>query len=409
MSILFSAFNHAFKYPAPVTLRYSWSFGSALGFFFVLQVMSGLLVAFFFKPDAFLAFDSVVYIINDVYNGFILKYIHLNAVSFIFILMYAHILRGLFHYSFLNFPAMWISGMLLFVFSVITAFLGYVLPWGQMSFWAATVISNLVTVFPFVGEDILKFILGWFSVSSATLNRFFVLHFICAVFIVGLIYVHIIILHNLGSSNPTSISRGEYERGPFFYLFMVKDIFFFFCLLVIFFYVIFLLPNLLNHPDNFNPANPMVTPTHIVPEWYFLPFYAVLRSIPSKVYGFITMAAFLGVFFVLPLFIRFRAREHFWMAKLFSRYVFLKTISVVIILGYLGSAPAEEPFIGFAQFFVGFFFFIFFILWNIRGFSVFWMHTRNLIPKWDPYIGFHADLEPSGPVYVVGKPRQYFF
>lgn len=354
--------------------------------FFALQVLTGVFVGFFYKPDAFLAFDSVVYLVNEIYNGFLLKYLHLNTVSFIFAFLYLHLIRGLFHCSYYTLPAVWISGMILFLLSVLTAFLGYVLPWGQMSFWAATVITNLLTVLPVAGESILTVILGGFAVTSLTLNRFFIFHFVAAIAVLVFIYIHLAILHHFGSSNPEMGSLGEADKTAFFHLYFFKDTYLFLFSFVGLCYLVFLYPNYLNHSDNFNVANPMVTPTHIVPEWYFLPFYAVLRSIPSKVLGVVAMIATIGIFFLLPLLSYFKSREELWLVKIFMKHFAMKITCVMFLLGLLGSLSAEEPYIEFAQFY-GFLIILFVVLVRfIKPVSKLYLRTRKFVPKWRPYL-----------------------
>lgn len=386
MPLLAAFFNHALRYPAPSNLTNQWGFGSLLMSFFALQVLTGLLVGFFYKPDANLAFESVVYLINDIYNGFLIKYIHLNAVSFIFAFMYLHLMRGLYHCSYFTLPAVWITGMALFMLTVLTAFLGYVLPWGQMSFWAATVITNLITVLPEYGGSVLSYVLGGFAVTSLTLNRFFIFHFAAAVVILTFINFHLMILHHYGSSNPELGLMGENDKTAFFHLYFFKDTYLFLVAFLGLCYMVFLYPNYLNHSDNFNMANPMVTPAHIVPEWYFLPFYAILRSIPSKVLGVLAMIASIGVFFVLPLLCYFGNRAELWLVKIFMKHFALKLSTIMYLLGVLGSLSAEEPFIGFAQFY-GFLIVLFVVLVRfIQPLTDVFLRTRRHVPKWRPYL-----------------------
>lgn len=387
MFLVSSFYNHALRYPAPSNLNSNWGLGSLLMGFFGLQILTGLFVGFFYKPDALLAFDSVVYMINDIYNGFLIKYIHLNAVSFIFFFLYLHLIRGIYHCSYFNLPGVWISGMILFILSVLTAFLGYVLPWGQMSFWAATVITNLITVLPFVGNSILSYVLGGFAVTSVTLNRFFIFHFVAALLIILFINFHLAILHHHGSSNPEfSLPGNETDKTVFFHLYFFKDVWLFLFFFVLFIYVIFLFPNFLNHSDNFNVANPMVTPSHIVPEWYFLPFYAILRSIPSKILGVAAMGLSIAIFFILPLVKYFNYREELWLVKIYTKHFTLKLVCCMFILGLLGSLSAEEPFIGFAQFFGGFIVFLLVLYRFIVPISDAYFRTRPFVPKWRPYL-----------------------
>lgn len=386
MTLLAAFFNHALRYPAPSNLTNQWGFGSLLMAFFGLQLLTGLMVGFFYKPDAFFAFESVIYIINDIYNGFLIKYIHLNAVSFIFAFLYLHLVRGLFHCSYYSLPAVWITGMALFMLTVLTAFLGYVLPWGQMSFWAATVITNLLTVVPVFGTTILSHILGGFAVTSVTLNRFFIFHFLAAFVILIFINFHLMILHHFGSTQPEFGLIAESDKTAFFHLYFFKDAYLFLVAFVGLCYMVFLFPNYLNHSDNFNIANPMVTPAHIVPEWYFLPFYAVLRSIPSKVFGVLAMIATIGVFFLLPLLNYFRNMEELWLVKIFMKHFALKLTCVMFLLGLLGSLSAEEPFIGFAQFYGGLIILFVLLVRFIRPVTDIYLRTRRYVAKWRPYL-----------------------
>jgi ubiquinol-cytochrome c reductase cytochrome b subunit len=336
--------NHATIYPSPKYLNNNWSFGSTLGLLMGLQVVVGTILAMFYRPSGETAFNDIVYIVNDVNGGYILKYMHLNLASFIFLIMYLHMFRGIYYGSFLRLPGVWYSGMILFVLSIITAFLGYVLPWGQMSFWAATVITNLVTSIPFIGNKLIIFIHGGFSVNSLTLNRFFVLHFFFAIIILAVIFVHIALLHRAGSSNPSLKLKGGLDKVSFYYYFFYKDLQFFLVVLLGLFVMVFLYPNALNHPDNFNEANPMVTPTHIVPEWYFLPFYAILRSIPNKLFGVLAMALSLIFLFALPLLSSFKSREFSLVEEAAEPFFYIFVYSF-IMLGYLGSMPAEQPYV----------------------------------------------------------------
>lgn len=325
---------------------------------------------------------------NDIYNGFLIKYIHLNSVSFIFLFLYLHLIRGLYHCSYFALPGVWITGMVLFLLSVLTAFLGYVLPWGQMSFWAATVITNLITVVPFAGSSILSYVLGGFAVTTLTLNRFFVFHFVAAILIVLFINFHLVILHSYGSSNPEIGSWGETDKTIFFHLYIFKDVMLFFFFFIGLLYVILMFPNILNHSDNFNPANPMSTPAHIVPEWYFLPFYAILRSIPSKVLGVLAMGLSIIFFFILPLVNYFSCREELWLVRVFTKHFTLKVVCAMFLLGLLGSLSAEEPFIGFAQFFGAFMLFMLALYRFVVPVTAFYLRTRKFEPdprlfRWD--------------------------
>jgi len=269
--------KHVLNYPSPKFLNYNWGFGSILGLFVSLQIVSGVFLACYYRPDQATAFSDIIFIINDVNGGYIFKYLHLNGATVVFAVLYLHLFRGLYYRSYLYLPKVWLTGMALFVLMILTAFLGYVLPWGQMSFWAATVITNLITSIPVIGQKLIIFVHGAFSVQGATLNRFFVLHYLFAIIVFILIILHIASLHSAGSSNPAARVVGV-EKAHFYYYFVYKDLFLFFATCLVLCFIVFLKPNIFNHSDNFIEANALVTPTHIVPEWYF---FAVLCNFKS--------------------------------------------------------------------------------------------------------------------------------
>jgi len=289
--------NHIVTYPTPINITYFWSFGFLAGFMLFNQILTGLFLAMYYMNTVDLAFDSVEFIMRNVNYGWFLRYLHSNGASFFFIILYLHIGKGLYYKSYM-YPRqnIWYSGMFIFILVMGTSFLGYVLPWGQMSFWGATVITSLVTVIPVVGEDIVNWIWGGFSVGNPTLMRFFVIHYLLPFIILALVLVHILILHTEGSSNPLNFDKKN-EKITFYPYFYFKD---FFGLLILVFsiiYIISYMPNLFNHADNYIKANPLSTPAHIVPEWYFLPYYAILRAIANKSIGIILFAISLGIFF----------------------------------------------------------------------------------------------------------------
>jgi len=292
--------SHIIDYPTPINLNYAWSFGSAAGLCLVIQIISGIFLAMHYTPHVDLAFASVEHIMRDVNNGWLIRYIHANGASMFFIVVYCHMFRGMYYGSYI-FPRelLWCSGVIIFLLMMATAFMGYVLPWGQMSFWGATVITNLFSAIPFLGQAIVEWLWGGFSVDNATLNRFFSLHYLMPFLIAGLTIIHLSLLHKDGSNNPLGININV-ETIPFYPYFYVKDLFAFFILLFVFSVFVFFFPNILGHPDNYIPANPLVTPAHIVPEWYFLPFYAILRSIPDKLGGVIAMVSAILVLLLLP-------------------------------------------------------------------------------------------------------------
>jgi len=293
--------NHIITYPTPLNITYFWSFGFLAGFMLVNQILTGLFLAMYYMNNIDNAFDSVEFIMRNVNYGWFIRYLHANGASFFFIILYLHIGKGLYYKSYMS-PRqnIWYSGMVIFILVMGTSFLGYVLPWGQMSFWGATVITSLVTVIPYIGENIVNWIWGGYSVGNPTLMRFFVVHYLLPFIILALVMIHLILLHNPGSSNPLSFDKKN-EKITFFPYFYFKDFFALIILLIFFIYIVCYMPNLFNHADNYIKANPMSTPKHIVPEWYFLPFYAILRAISNKSIGIILFAISLGIFFLLPI------------------------------------------------------------------------------------------------------------
>jgi len=281
--------SHIIHYPTPITLTYAWSFGSLAGICLVIQMVSGIFLAMHYTPNIDLAFSSVEYIMRDVNNGWLIRYIHANGASMFFIVVYSHICRGLYYGSYME-PRelLWCSGVIIFLLMMGTAFTGYVLPWGQVSFWGATVITSMVTAIPIAGQPIVQWLWGGYTVGNPTLNRFFSIHFVLPFVIAGLTLVHLALLHKEGSNSPLGSDTGI-DDIPFYPYYVSKDVFAFSCFLVFFATFVFYFPNVLNHPDNYIPADPLQTPAHVVPEWYFLPYYAILRSIPHKVGGIIAM------------------------------------------------------------------------------------------------------------------------
>lgn len=292
--------KHAKNYPAPLTLNLSWAFGSLSLLALVIQIVTGFWLTMHYVPKTDVSFDFVEHAMRDVNSGHIIRYTHANGASFYFVCLYCHIFRSLYYKTFIKNAVTWQVGVVIFLLSMATAFLGYVLPWGQMSFWGATVITNLFSVLPAIGSDVVHTLWGGFGVGNATLNRFYSLHFILPLIILWLVIVHILLLHEKGSSTPNKASFAT-ERTSFLAFFGLKDAYlltfgiFGFCLFLIYG------PNVLNHPDNYVNANPMQTPPHIVPEWYFLPFYAILRAIPNKILGVVAMALSIIVLFFLPI------------------------------------------------------------------------------------------------------------
>jgi len=350
--------SHIIDYPTPINLNYLWSFGSMAGLCLVIQIVTGIFLAMHYTPHIDLAFDSVEHIMRDVQNGWLIRYTHANGASMFFIVVYCHIFRGIYYGSYI-YPRgrLWASGVVIFLLMMATAFMGYVLPWGQMSFWGATVITNLFSAVPFVGGSIVEWLWGGFSVSNATLNRFFSLHYLMPFAIVGVVIIHLALLHKDGSNNPLGINTNV-DTIPFYPYYYVKDLFAFFVFAFVFAILVFFYPNLLGHPDNYIPANPLVTPAHIVPEWYFLPFYAILRSIPDKLGGVVAMVSAILVLFLLPIVNTSKVRSSKFRPIFGVAYWFL--VSDFLILGWIGQKPVETPFmeIGMGATFFYFFFFL---------------------------------------------------
>lgn len=339
-----STLNKHFKnYPTPLHLNYLWNFGSLVGLALAIQVLSGTLLATFYAANIELAFLSVTAIMRDNINGWFLKYIHANIASFFFFFLYFHVLRGFLFksYSVHNF-FLWFSGMIIFFISMLTAFLGYVLPWGQMSLWGATVITNLITAIPFIGNIILIWIWCGFSINNATLTRFFVVHFLAPFFLIFLVVIHILLLHRLGSVSPLGYLLSS-EKIPFFPYYIYKDIFGYMFFFLIFILFISFLPNLLvGHPDNYILANNLVTPLHIVPEWYFLTYYAILRSIPNKALGVTAFVSSILIFFFLVIvdWTQAQSSKFRQILKFYLNFF----IGSFMVLKLIGELPIEYPF-----------------------------------------------------------------
>ena len=333
--------------PQPANLSYLWNFGSLLGLCLVIQILTGVFLAMHYTPHVDFAFNSVEHIMRDVNAGYILRYTHANVASFFFIFVYCHIARGLFYSSYRTPRVLaWNIGVIIFILMMGTAFLGYVLPYGQMSLWGATVITNLLSAIPVFGHDLVELIWGGFSVSNATLNRFFSLHFLLPFVLVGLVVAHFIAIHVHGSNNPNGISNNG-DRIPFHPYFVFKDLVTVLLFLLVLSIMVFYYPNVLGHSDNYIPANPMSTPSSIVPEWYLLPFYAILRSIPNKLLGVLAMFGSLLILLILPIVDLGRIRG----AKFrpFLKFAYWLFVFNFINLMDLGSKHAESPYIEVGQ------------------------------------------------------------
>jgi quinol-cytochrome oxidoreductase complex cytochrome b subunit len=349
------------KHPYPKNLSYWWNFGSIAGIALVIQILSGLFLAMHYVPNTQHAFDSVEHIMRDVNYGWLIRYIHAVGASMFFVALYAHIIRGLYYGSY-KAPReiLWWIGIIIFLLTMATAFMGYVLPWGQMSFWGATVITNLFSAIPVVGKSIVEWLWGGYSVDNPTLNRFFVLHFLMPFLIVGVVLLHLLALHTAGSNNPTGVPiKTKKDAISFHPYFTIKDLVGFVVFFLIFGYFLFFYPNALGHPDNYIPANPLVTPTHIVPEWYFLPFYAILRAVPDKLGGVLMMFGAIILLFFLPFLDRSQVRSGAY-RPMFKKFFYLFVINF-IFLGWLGKSPAEGWYI-WASRFTTFYYYAYFLL-----------------------------------------------
>lgn len=347
--------------PQPSNLSYLWNFGSLLAFCLVIQIVTGVTLGMHYTPSVLEAFDSVEHIMRDVNNGWLIRYLHSNTASAFFFLVYLHIGRGLYYGSYKAPRTLtWTIGTVIFILMMATAFLGYVLPYGQMSLWGATVITNLMSAIPWVGQDIVEFIWGGFSVNNATLNRFFALHFVLPFVLAALALMHLIALHDSsGSGNPLGVS-GNYDRLPFAPYFIFKDLITIFIFIFALSVFVFFMPNMLGDSENYVMANPMQTPPAIVPEWYLLPFYAILRSIPNKLLGVIAMFSAILALLVMPFTdlsnlrgIQFRP---------LSKIAFFAFVANFLVLMQLGAKHVETPFIEFGQISTALYFAHFFII-----------------------------------------------
>jgi ubiquinol-cytochrome c reductase cytochrome b subunit len=334
--------------PQPSNISYLWNFGSLLAFCLIIQIITGVTLGMHYTPNISEAFDSVEHIMRDVNNGWLVRYLHSNTASAFFFLVYLHIGRGLYYGSY-KAPRtlVWVIGTVLFIAMMATAFLGYVLPYGQMSLWGATVITNLMSAIPWIGQDIVQFIWGGFSVNNATLNRFFALHFVLPFVLAALALMHLIALHDsAGSSNPLGVS-GNYDRLPFHPYYIFKDLITIFLFIIVLSIFVFFMPNVLGDSENYVMANPMQTPPAIVPEWYLLPFYAILRSIPNKLLGVIAMFAAILALLIMPFSDLSKLRGNQF--RPLSKIAFFIFVANFLILMQLGAKHVESPFIEFGQ------------------------------------------------------------
>nr|APX40055.1 cytochrome b [Psylliodes cupreatus] len=333
--------NSLITLPTPSNISTLWNFGSLLGLCLMIQIFSGVFLAMHYCPQIELAFNSVAHICRDVNYGWLMRTLHANGASFFFICIYIHIGRGI-YYSSYNMIETWMIGVTIFFLTMATAFLGYVLPWGQMSFWGATVITNLMSAIPYLGNILVQWIWGGFAVDNATLNRFFTFHFILPFIILAFMMIHLLFLHQTGSSNPIG-TKSDIDKIPFHPFFIYKDIL---GGLIMMFMLTFLTlsnPYLLGDPDNFIPANPLVTPIHIQPEWYFLFAYAILRSIPNKLGGVIALVMSIAILYILP----FTNQKKFLSTQFYplNKIMFWLLFTMILLLTWIGARPVEDPFI----------------------------------------------------------------
>jgi ubiquinol-cytochrome c reductase cytochrome b/c1 subunit len=366
--------HHFTDYPTPLNLNYWWNFGSLAGIILVIMIVTGVTLAMYYTPDASLAFDSVQRIMRDVNYGWLMRYIHMNGASAFFLIVYIHLFRGLYYGSY-KYPRelLWILGVIILLLMVATAFMGYVLPWGQMSYWAATVITNLFSAIPVIGHPIVTLLWGGYVVGDPTLHRFFALHYLLPFVIVAVVGLHLLALHQHGSNNPLGIDkRGPQDTIPFHPYYTVKDMFGLSVFLLLFALVVFYIPNYLVSPDNYIPANPLQTPPHIVPEWYLLPFYAILRSItfsifgiPAKLLGVLAAFGAMLILFFVPWLDTSPVRSARF--RPVYKWVYWLLPLAAVALGYVGSQPPEGLIVTLGQIATFYFYFHFLILLPVLG------------------------------------------
>nr|YP_009501916.1 cytochrome b [Freysuila caesalpiniae]AWU48920.1 cytochrome b [Freysuila caesalpiniae] len=353
-----SIYSSLINLPTPTNINILWNFGSLLGLMLMIQIASGLFLAMHFSANTSIAFESVIHICRDVNNGWLIRVIHSNGASFFFVFIYLHIGRGIYFNSAIL-KKTWISGILILFMLMGTAFMGYVLPWGQMSFWGATVITNLLSAIPYLGEMMVLWLWGGFAVDNPTLTRFFTIHFLLPFILSGLILTHLIFLHETGSSNPLGTPFNN-DKIPFYPYFLIKDMLGYILFFIIFSWLILYYPYMLNDPDNFVPANPLVTPLHIQPEWYFLFAYSILRAIPNKLGGVIALVSSILVLATLSI-----TPPSYMKGMQFyplTQNLFWFWVNLTILLTWIGMKPVEQPYIMLSQTFTVLYFLAFFSL-----------------------------------------------
>jgi ubiquinol-cytochrome c reductase cytochrome b/c1 subunit len=359
--------TQALDFPTPKNLNYWWTFGGILSVMLVVQIVTGIVLVMHYTPHVDMAFDSVEHIMRDVNYGWLLRYLHFNGGSMFFVAVYIHIFRGMYYGSY-KAPreVLWMIGVLIYLVMMATAFMGYVLPWGQMSFWGAKVITNLFSAIPFFGETITTWLWGGYSVDNPTLQRFFSLHYLLPFVLAALVGLHIWALHVPGNNNPTGVNvRGSQDTIPFHPYYTLKDGFAIVVFLMLYAAFVFFAPNYLGEPINYTEANPLVTPAHIVPEWYYLPFYAILRAIPYKLGGVIAMFSSILILFVLPWLDTSRVRSGSY--RPIFRQFFWVFVIVCVALGYLGSKPPEGAYVIWARILTAYYFIHFLVILPLIG------------------------------------------
>ncbi len=359
--------DHLMSFPTPKNLNYWYAFGGILTVMLVVQLITGIVLAMHYTPHVDMAFSSVEHIMRDVNYGWLLRYMHANGASMFFIAVYVHMFRGMYYGSY-KAPReiLWMIGVLIYLIMMATAFMGYVLPWGQMSFWGAKVITNLFSAIPFVGKSITTWLWGGYSVDNPTLNRFFSLHYLLPFVLAGLVGLHIWALHVPGNGNPTGVNvKSSQDTVSFHPYYTMKDAFAIVVFLLLFAAFLFFAPNYLGHAINYLPANPLQTPSHIVPEWYYLPFYAILRAIPNKLMGVAAMFGSILILFVLPWLDTSRVRSGTY-RPIFKQFFWIFAL-VCIGLGYLGSKPAEGLYVVFSRILTAYYFLHFIVILPLIG------------------------------------------
>jgi quinol-cytochrome oxidoreductase complex cytochrome b subunit len=363
---IFSVLQHsAVEYPTPRNLNYWWNFGSLAGVMLVIMIATGIFLAMNYAANTALAFDQVERIMRDVNYGWLIRYLHMNGASFFFICVYIHIFRGLYYGSY-KAPreVLWWVGLLIYLTMMGTAFMGYVLPWGQLSFWGATVITNLFSAIPVVGDAIVTLLWGGFSIDNPTLNRFYALHYLLPFVIFALVFLHLVALHTTKSNNPLGIDiKGPQDTIPFHPYYTIKDLVGVGVLLLVYLSFVFFAPNFFGESDNYIQANPLVTPPHIVPEWYFLPFYAILRSIPDKLGGVTAMFGAILILFFMPWIDSSKVRSARF-RPIFKQVFWLFLIDC-LVLGYVGSQPPEGQMVMIGRVATSLYFLFFPVVWVI--------------------------------------------